>query len=109
MQLMLDIGKSNTKDTIRGVKEARKLIFDNIEEAYNNGNNLEAGGNMLKGSYLAARAFTHAYVVMFTVIAHILVGLYGTPMNWLMQLFYLMFSIAMYMQLILSLQSSYIS
>lgn len=50
------IGKSNTKDTIREAEEATKLIFDNIEEAYNNGKNLEARGNMLKGSYLAGRA-----------------------------------------------------
>ena len=73
------IGKSNTKDTIREAEEATKLIFDNIEEAYNNGKNLEARGNMLKGSYLAGRAFTHAYVGYVHAIAHNLGGLYGTP------------------------------
>ena len=73
------IGKSNTKDTIREAEEATKLIFDNIEEAYNNGKDLEARGNMLKGSYLAGRAFTHAYVGYVHAIAHNLGGLYGTP------------------------------
>ena len=73
------IGKSNTKETIREAEQATKLIFDNIEEAYNNGKDLEARGNMLKGSYLAGRAFTHAYVGYVHAIAHNLGGLYGTP------------------------------
>ena len=34
---------------------------------------------MLKGSYLAGRAFTHAYVGYVHAIAHNLGGLYGTP------------------------------
>lgn len=73
------IGKSNTKDTIREAEEATKLIFDNIETAYNDGKNIEARGNMLKGSFLAGRAFTHAYVGYVHAIAHNLGGLYGTP------------------------------
>ena len=73
------IGRSNTKDTIREAEEATKLIFDNIETAYNDGKNLQARGNMLKGSYLAVRAFTHAYVGYGHAIAHNVCGVYGIP------------------------------
>lgn len=73
------IGRSNTKETIREAEEATKLIFANIETAYNDGKNIEARQNMLKGSFLAGRAFTHAYVGYVHAIAHNLGGLYGTP------------------------------
>lgn len=73
------IGKSNTKETIEQAEKATKLIFDNIEEAYNNGQNFEARANMLKGSYWAGCAFTRAYVGYVHAIAHNLGGLYGTP------------------------------
>ncbi len=73
------IGKSNTKETLAEAEEATKLIFENIETAYNDGKNIEARGNMLKGSFLAGRAFTHAYVGYVHAIAHNLGGLYGTP------------------------------
>ena len=73
------IGKSNTKETIAEAEEAVKLIFANLEKAYTDGKDLEARGNMLKGSYLAGRAFTHAYVGYVHAIAHNLGGLYGTP------------------------------
>ena len=51
----------------------------NLEKVYNNGKDIEARGNMLKGSYYAGRAFTHAYVGYVHAIAHNLGGLYGTP------------------------------
>lgn len=73
------IGRSNTKQTIDQAEKATKLIFDNIEEAYNNGSNYEARANMLKGSYWAGCAFTRAYVGYVHSIAHNLGGLYGTP------------------------------
>ncbi len=73
------IGHSNTKDTIREAEEAVKLIHANLEKCYNNGKDIEARANMLKGSYLAGRAFTHAYVGYVHAIAHNLGGLYGTP------------------------------
>lgn len=73
------IGRSNTKQTIDQAERATKLIFDNVEEAYKNGKNLEARENMLKGSYLAGCAFTRAYVGYVHAIAHNLGGLYGTP------------------------------
>lgn len=73
------IGKSNTKDTIREAEKATRLIFANIETAYSDGKNIAARQNMLKGSFLAGRAFTHAYVGYVHAIAHNLGGLYGTP------------------------------
>lgn len=73
------IGHSNTKDTIREAEIATKLIHENLEKAYNDGKNLEARQNMLKGSYYAGRAFTQAYVGYVHAIAHNLGGLYGTP------------------------------
>lgn len=73
------IGHSNTKETIREAEIATKLIHENLEKAYNDGKDLEARGNMLKGSYYAGRAFTHAYVGYVHAIAHNLGGLYGTP------------------------------
>ena len=73
------IGKSNVKSTIRYAEEAVKLIHANLEKAYNNGKDVEARSNMLKGSYLAGNAFTRAFVGYVHAIAHNLGGLYNTP------------------------------
>ena len=73
------IGKSNTKSTVQYAEEATKLIHENLEKAYVDGKDLEARGNMLKGSYLAGCAFTRAFVGYVHAIAHNLGGLYGTP------------------------------
>ncbi|MDD6603082.1 MAG: iron-containing alcohol dehydrogenase [Eubacteriales bacterium] len=73
------IGHSNTKETIREAELATKLIHENLEKCYTDGKDLEARANMLKGSYYAGRAFTHAYVGYVHAIAHNLGGLYGTP------------------------------
>lgn len=73
------IGRSNTKTTRAQAEEATKLIFENIETAYNDGKNIEARANMLRASYKAGCAFTRAYVGYVHAIAHNLGGLYGTP------------------------------
>ena len=73
------IGKSNVKSTIRYAEEATKLIHDNLENAYNNGKDMEARNNMLKASYLAGNAFTRAFVGYVHAIAHNLGGMYNTP------------------------------
>lgn len=73
------IGHSNTKETRRNAKEAVKLIFENVYEAYSNGENLEARENMLNASYKAGVAFTRAYVGYVHALAHALGGFYGTP------------------------------
>ncbi|MCC8023047.1 MAG: iron-containing alcohol dehydrogenase, partial [Clostridiales bacterium] len=73
------IGRSNTKNTIIWSEKAVKLIYGNLEKAYQDGSDLEARGNMLKASYYAGLAFTRAYVGYVHAIAHNLGGLYGTP------------------------------
>ena len=73
------IGKSNVKSTIRYAEDATKLIHANLEKAYNNGKDMEARNNMLKGSFLAGNAFTRAFVGYVHAIAHNLGGLYNTP------------------------------
>lgn len=73
------IGRSNVKSTEQYAKQATKMIFDNIETAYNDGKNIDARNNMLKASYYAGMAFTRAYVGYVHAIAHNLGGFYGVP------------------------------
>lgn len=73
------IGNSNTKQTKAWAIDAVKLIFDNLYEAYSNGNNIEARRNMQKAAYLAGMAFTRAYVGNIHAIAHTLSGYYNVP------------------------------
>ena len=73
------IGHSNTRETRRAAEKAVKLIFENLETAYNDGKNLTARQNMLEASFLAGKAFTRAYVGYVHSIAHNLGGTYGTP------------------------------
>ncbi len=73
------IGRSNVESTEKYAEDAVELIFENLEEAYENGKNLEARENMLVASYWAGMAFTRAYVGYVHAIAHNLGGIYGTP------------------------------
>lgn len=73
------IGKSNTKQTKQWSIDAVKLIFENLYEAYSNGENLIARINMQKAAYLAGMAFTRAYVGNVHAIAHTLSGFYNVP------------------------------
>ena len=73
------IGRSTTIDTRKKAIEAIKLIFENIEEAYNNGSNLTARANMLKAAYLAGIAFSKSYVGYVHAVAHSLGGQYNIP------------------------------
>lgn len=73
------IGKSNTRETSECSKEAVKLIFENLFEAYSNGSNLTARKNMQTAAYLAGIAFTRAYVGNVHAIAHTLGGFYSVP------------------------------
>lgn len=70
------IGRSNTKRTALSAEKAVKLIYENLFEAYNNGENLVARKNMLEASYLAGIAFTRAYVGNVHAMAHALGGKY---------------------------------
>ena len=71
------IGRSTTKDTRANALFAVKTIFENLLEAYNNGENIEARENMLLASYKAGLAFTKSYVGYVHAIAHSLGGKYN--------------------------------
>ena len=73
------IGRSTTKETRRLALEATKLVFENIEKAYVNGNDHKARENMLHAAYKAGVAFSKSYVGYIHAIAHSLGGKYGTP------------------------------
>lgn len=71
------IGKSKTRMSKKASEEAVKLIVENLEKAYLNGEDLEARKNMLYASYLAGTAFTKSYVGYIHAVAHTLGGRYG--------------------------------
>ena len=71
------IGRARTKDTKAASEKAVKLIFDNLEAAYENGADIGARKNMLWASYLAGTAFTKSYVGYVHAVAHTLGGKYG--------------------------------
>lgn len=73
------IGKSNVPSTKDYAERATKLIFENLETCYNDGQNVEARGQMLLASFYAGMAFTRAYVGYVHAIAHNLGGMYGIP------------------------------
>ncbi len=73
------VGRSNTGNTRRWAREAVKLVFENLEVAFENGRDLTARANMLKASYLGGAAFTRAYVGYVHAIAHSIGGYYSIP------------------------------
>lgn len=73
------IGRSTTKETRRLSTDAVKLVFANIENAYNFGENHIARENMLIAAYKAGIAFSKSYVGYIHAVAHSLGGQYGTP------------------------------
>ena len=73
------IGRSTSKETRRLSLEATKLVFENVEEAYKDGNNHTARENMLHAAYKAGIAFSQSYVGYIHAVAHSLGGKYGTP------------------------------
>ncbi|WNF36692.1 iron-containing alcohol dehydrogenase [Bacillaceae bacterium IKA-2] len=73
------IGRSNTKETKQCSRDAVKLIFENIYEAYTNGTNINARTKMQKAAYMAGISFTRAYVGYVHAIAHTLGGFYSVP------------------------------
>ncbi len=60
-------------------RKSVKMIFDNLENAYNNGNDIKARGRMLMASYYAGVAFTNNFVGYVHAVAHALGALYGLP------------------------------
>lgn len=60
-------------------KEAVRLIYHNLLDAYHNGKDLQARGNMQKAAFYAGRAFTRGGVGYVHAVGHTLGGLYGVP------------------------------
>ena len=73
------IGLNGTRFTDEKAKNAVKLIFENLEEVYNNPQNTEARNNMAIASFDAGLAFTRAYIGYVHAIAHNMGGMYGVP------------------------------
>ena len=73
------IGNSTTYGTRKDALLAVKLIFENIDTAYEDGSNVEARRNMLHASFYAGCAFTKSYVGYVHAIAHSLGGEYNVP------------------------------
>lgn len=73
------IGNSTTYGTRKDALMAVKLIFENLENAYTDGSNIDARRNMLKASFYAGCAFTKSYVGYVHAVAHSLGGEYNVP------------------------------
>jgi alcohol dehydrogenase len=71
------IGLNGNPFTDQNAEKATRLIFENLEEAYRNGQNLEARQKMSMASYYGGAAFTRTYVGYVHAIAHNMGGLYG--------------------------------
>ena len=73
------IGNSTTPGTRKNALDAVQLIFENLDTAYTDGQNIEARRNMLRASYFAGCAFTKSYVGYVHAVAHSLGGKYNVP------------------------------
>ena len=73
------IGNSTTRGTRKDALLAVKLIFGNIDAAYQDGRNADARRNMLHAAYYAGCAFTKSYVGYVHAVAHSLGGEYNVP------------------------------
>ena len=73
------IGGSTTAGTRAAALEAARLIAENLEKAYHDGNDMTARANMLKAAFLAGGAFSKSYVGYCHAVAHSLGGQYHIP------------------------------
>ncbi|MCD7763228.1 MAG: iron-containing alcohol dehydrogenase [Lachnospiraceae bacterium] len=73
------IGNTTTRGTRKNAEDAVRLIFENLDQAYQNGSNKKARKNMLRASYYAGCAFTKSYVGYVHAVAHSLGGEYNVP------------------------------
>lgn len=71
------VGRSTTASTRKNALTAVKLIFENLEMAYKDGENLQARKRLMKASYQAGIAFSRSYVGYVHAIAHSLGGKYN--------------------------------
>ena len=70
---------NRTKEVDRLAEEATVTVFKYLEKAYNDGDDMQARGEMLLAAYKAGFAFTRSGVGNVHAIAHTLGGLYSTP------------------------------
>ena len=73
------IGNSTTRQTRSDALEAARLIAENLENAYADGNDMTARANMLRAAFLAGGAFSKSYVGYCHAVAHSLGGQYHIP------------------------------
>lgn len=73
------IGNSTTAGTRKDALTAVRLIFENLDTAYEHGSDLNARRNMLRASFYAGCAFTKSYVGYVHAVAHSLGGKYNVP------------------------------
>lgn len=64
------INRSNTKQTAMLSEEAVELIYKNLYQSYQDGNDINTRTNMQRASYFAGKAFTRAYVGNVHAMAH---------------------------------------
>ena len=69
----------NTALEKKMAKDAVKLIYENLEGAYENGRDMEKRRNMQRAAFYAGRAFTRGCVGYVHAIGHAVGGLYGVP------------------------------
>lgn len=73
------IGRSTTYKTRKYALLAVKLIFEYLDNAYENGQDLLARRHMLEAAYYAGCAFTVSYVGYVHAVAHSIGGKYNIP------------------------------
>ncbi|MGN0243744.1 MAG: iron-containing alcohol dehydrogenase [Lachnospiraceae bacterium] len=73
------IGRSTVPSTRRDAIRATQLIFEYLEAAYADGNNMEVRRQMLLAAYYAGSAFSKSYVGYCHAVAHSLGGKYNIP------------------------------
>jgi alcohol dehydrogenase len=73
------IGGYGTKFTDEQAEKATRIIFEDLEDVYKDGSNLDKRNNMALASFYGGSAFTRAYVGYVHAIAHNMGGLYGVP------------------------------
>ena len=69
----------NTALEKKMAKDSVKLIYENLEGAYENGSDMEKRQNMQRAAFYAGRAFTRGCVGYVHAIGHAVGGLYGVP------------------------------
>ncbi len=73
------IGRAGYRFTDENAERAVRIVFQDLEDLYRDGSNLEKRQNMAVASYCAGLAFTRAAVGYVHAIAHNMGGLYGVP------------------------------